>query len=338
MYNESKIVFKTYSWVIWTTSFRVSELKYKIEKQLIKLKELREKFPNDSWKNLQIKYFDLLVEAWLSNNDLEWIKKREKDARQKTSALRDLWFIDDDRRLTIIWNLLLDIVSNRKYKNDNIFWIRNDSFLYLKQFLKIEFSKNVSSDSYSSFKIKPFLALIYSLIKNNWSISREAFTYILPTIKDNKELFETLELLKKDFNVVNFLLHKIKWMENYENALSYFLVNEKNNNTFKNVFLNMKWWSYDLPYKWLYELFDSYKFDYTQDKKITIIKKITNYISKSLPNSLNKNVYYELLFGVSKKLTNKDYDENLIDFFENKSFLFSSKSSFDENFFYLVQL
>ena len=39
----NNIKFKTYSWGYGTTSFRVSELKYKIEKQLILLKELKDK-------------------------------------------------------------------------------------------------------------------------------------------------------------------------------------------------------------------------------------------------------------------------------------------------------
>ena len=43
----NNIKFKTYSWCYGTTSFRVSELKYKIEKQLILLKELKDKYKDE---------------------------------------------------------------------------------------------------------------------------------------------------------------------------------------------------------------------------------------------------------------------------------------------------
>jgi len=60
-YDKSKIKFQTYSWVVGTTSFRVSELKYKIEKQLILIENLRELYPNNDWKEIQEDYFELLV-------------------------------------------------------------------------------------------------------------------------------------------------------------------------------------------------------------------------------------------------------------------------------------
>ena len=52
------VAFKSYSWSYGTTSFRVSELKYKIERQLILLKELWNEYPDRTWQELQDIYFD----------------------------------------------------------------------------------------------------------------------------------------------------------------------------------------------------------------------------------------------------------------------------------------
>lgn len=336
-YNEDKIKFQTYSWVIWTTSFRVSELKYKIERQLIRLKELNLNFPNNDWKDIQEDYFDLLVEEWLSNWELEWIEKREKDARQKTSPLRDLWLIDNDRKITQSWNELFNILEQKNYNYDNIFWIRNDSFFYLKQLLKVEFSNNVESNSYKNFKIKPILSLIYLIINLWWSISKEIFTYILPIIENNDDLIHTTNILKNwEYNLYDILLNKIKHKENHINALNYFIENEKNDDTFQKVFLNMKWWKYDFPYKRLYFLFLKYKEVLVYSDKIKLLKEINDYISV-LPVK-NKKVYYNLLFNTSKKLVKSEFNSDLILFFENNSFIFDYTDNQDSNFFYLIHL
>ena len=108
----NNIKFKTYSWGYGTTSFRVSELKYKIEKQLILLKELKDKYPKKSWQELQLLYFEILVENGLakptSNN-------KEKDARQKTSSLKDLGLINENRDLTNIGLKLYKLNKRKKY-------------------------------------------------------------------------------------------------------------------------------------------------------------------------------------------------------------------------------
>jgi hypothetical protein len=80
--------FKTYSWAYGTTSFRVSELKFRIERQLIRLKNLYDDDPAKyNWKKLQAKYLEaLLDEDWFNSN----AKNKDdvtKYARQVTSRL-----------------------------------------------------------------------------------------------------------------------------------------------------------------------------------------------------------------------------------------------------------
>jgi len=299
-YNINKIKFQTYSWVYGTTSFRVSELKYKIEKQLLLIENLRAIYPETNWKELQNVYFKLLVEAGLSKKSA---KEVEKDARQKSSSLKDLGLITDDRKITYIGKLILETtLKHSNIKFNNIFSIRDDSYLYFKQFLKIEFSKN-SDSSYNFFHINPFLALIYSIIKLD-SISNDFFNILLPIQKNFQELRELVNNFienKGILNVTQILLDKIFSMDNYQNALSYFLENEKNDNTFKTVFLNMKGGDYDLPYKRFYELVKLYSFSDNLAKKQKALKEVVEYISNYLPSSLLKSKYYKLMFGLDKK-------------------------------------
>ena len=154
------IKFKTYSWSYGNTSFRVSELKYKIERQLIRLKELRDKYPDEDWKNLQEIYFEMLLEENLVKNSS---KDKAKEARQKTSSLVDLGLVDDERKLTEVGKKLYEINYNKKYDFNNLFFLRSDAYLYFRQLLKIKFDKN--KRYYEEFDINPFLSLIYLLLK-----------------------------------------------------------------------------------------------------------------------------------------------------------------------------
>ena len=134
-----KINFQTYTWSYGTTSFRVSKLKYKIERQLIRLKELRDIYPNENWRELQNIYFEILVEENLAKKSS---KNKTKDARQKTSPLVDLGLVDNDRRLTDAGKELYEINYNKDYNFNNLFFLRSDAYLYFKQLLKIKFDKN----------------------------------------------------------------------------------------------------------------------------------------------------------------------------------------------------
>ena len=334
-YDINKIKFQTYSWVYGTTSFRVSELKYKIEKQLLLIEDLRTQYPESDWKELQSDYFDLLVEAELSKDSAREI---EKDARQKTSSLKDLGLVTEDRKMTPIGRLILENTLDRdNIKYDNIFSLRGDSYLYFKQFLKIEFSEN-SDSSYNSFLINPFLSLIYSIIKLG-PVSNDFFNILLPIQKnfaELKSLVSNFQANSGSLNVQQILLDKISSMENYQHAKNYFLTNTKNEETFKTVFLNMKGGRYDLPYKSFYELITSYATSDTIENKLEKLKSLAEYISSSLPKSLLKTKYYKLLFGLDNKPKKDDFNEELITVFE-RSFLYRNEN-FDENFFYLVHL
>lgn len=330
-YDISKIKFQTYSWGFGTTSFRESELKYKIEKQLIILENYREDKKDIKWKDFQIEYFSHLVEDELAKSTAN---DKQKDARIKTSSLKDLGLVNKERFLQNTAIELLEIVKANTKKDTNIFGINKDNFLYLKQFLKMEFSKNIENDRYASFSIKPFIAIIYSLLMKNNKLPRSFFTYILPTIKNYDELKTILSSNIENIDINHYILNKIKYMDNYKNALECFKSESKNNDLFKekNVFMNNNGGKYDIKYLKFYNSIKKYdKSIKNNSKKLKIINEIV------YPDKTNKKIFYNFMFKLDSRPSKSKLNEDLISVFED-SLIFKYTDSFDENFFYMVQL
>lgn len=330
-YDISKIKFQTYSWGFGTTSFRESELKYKIEKQLIILENYREDKKDIKWKDFQIEYFSHLVEDELAKSTAN---DKQKDARIKTSSLKDLGLVNKERFLQNTAIELLEIVKANTKKDTNIFGINKDNFLYLKQFLKMEFSKNIENDRYASFSIKPFIAIIYSLLMKNNKLPRSFFTYILPTIKNYDELKTILSSNIENIDINHYILNKIKDMDNYKNALECFKSESKNNDLFKekNVFMNNNGGKYDIKYLKFYNSIKKYdKSIKNNSKKLKIINEIV------YPDKTNKKIFYNFMFKLDSRPSKSKLNEDLISVFED-SLILKYTDSFDENFFYMVQL
>ena len=332
MIKKDDIKFQSYSWSYGTTSFRVSELKYKIERQLIRLKELRNQYPTNEWIDIQGRYFDILVEENLSQSTAI---NKAKDARQKTSALKDLGLITEDRTLTQVGEKLYKINKKNDFNTDNIFGIKNDNFIYFKQLLKMEFSEYSNSRSYSKFKINPFLSMIYFIINLKY-ITKDEFTYLLPLVKNIDDLKDTVRNLKsnRNFNNYKIIINKIKRMQNYKNALTYFFENEHNIDTFEVITMDRKSKKNVVSYFNLYEILFKYfkeQENYSNKEKEFLIKKIVDIIDK-IP-STNRVKYYKKLLNSNKKPI-KNFD---IDFFENYTLINSiDEKTFFENIFYLI--
>ena len=136
MTNE--IGFKSYCWVIGTTSYRTDNFNMSIEKQLQLLKNFRElkKHEGKVWNSnnaFQAEYYNYLKENAFVKGDAG---RPDKDAREKTSGLRDIGLLDDERNLTEAGLELLKITESDDFASDNFLEIPKDSFLYLKQLLK----------------------------------------------------------------------------------------------------------------------------------------------------------------------------------------------------------
>ena len=166
------IRFQSYCWSLGTTSFRVKDLNFKIERQLQILKELWDENPEINWNgndSIQEEYYNKMLQKNFITGEAT---NKPKDARQKTSGLVQLGIIDDNRRISNIGQKIVNIVEQDNCQEANIFNITPDSYIYLKQLLKLQITEN-------GINIKPFAVLLYFLAELKY-LSKDEFTYILP--------------------------------------------------------------------------------------------------------------------------------------------------------------
>ncbi len=132
------IGFKSYCWAIGTTSYRTDKFNMSIEMQLSLLKEFRELPQNVGrvWTGdnaFQAEYYEFLKSRHFVKGDAP---RPDKDAREKTSGLRDIGLLDDDRNITAAGEMLIRIAQSEDFLPDNLLEIPKDSYLYFKQLLK----------------------------------------------------------------------------------------------------------------------------------------------------------------------------------------------------------
>lgn len=241
--------FKSYSWVIGTTSFRVKEVNYRIEEQLRALKELFEEFPGESWENnnkLQEAYYNKLKDKGLIVGEAP---NKAKDGRQKTSVLKELGLVTANRKITEVGSAIIDLVNQGRIHDTNDFMIDNVAMVYLKQFLKVY----VHIDD---FNIKPFVSLLYMLDKLDY-LTKDEFTYLLPLCKDKEDVINMVEYIRKyrlgSLKMESILIKFMSRMSNYKEALKYFI--SLNNVTAKEICeigMNRKSRGLDAPYYEVY--------------------------------------------------------------------------------------
>lgn len=327
--------FKTYSWSIGTTSFRVKEINCKIEKQLKLLNELFKLNPNKSWRELQETYYEMMKESGLTEGDA---KRKDKDARQKTSGLKDIGLIDQQRKITEVGKELLNIMESDRSYESNDFMIEKDSFLYLKQLLKLYIKD-------SEFCIKPFVALVYFIEKLGY-ITYQEFTYLLPICKNAEEVkLMVNEILKfkdrknEDY-IDSILIKRMHQLDNYKEAFLYFLkVNTVDEDVICNIGMNRKSRIYDKKY------FDVYK-----ALRTAVVSKLDNELKKDQINNLLKKIkklssskaaryWIKYLFGEesSNYLQIMYFDKNILNIFIEKNKEFSERR-FRTIFFNMLHL
>ena len=83
----------------------------------------------------------------------------------------DIGVLTQDRKLTEVGSKIESLLGKERTK-DNIFYIDEDSYYYLLQFLKLQINND-------GLKIKPFIALIYMLycwflVISSWSDDKNA--------------------------------------------------------------------------------------------------------------------------------------------------------------------
>ncbi len=260
--TEENIAFKSFYYSLGTTSFRMQNFNQKIEQQLDLLNQFWEKpeYSNEKWESnepVQEAYYNFIKESgFLKEGDAP---RKAKDARQKTSGMRDIGLIDDNRRLTAVGKKLLEIAKSGNFSSDNFLQIPKDSFVYFQQLLKTYIEINNDSG------VRPFILLARLLKKFNY-LSKEEFMYLFPLCinKATTEFIENKlsEFRGKDVNVGEIVTEIFMQQQNYKDALDYF-ISEKSvsEETFCTVGLNRKSKDYDRAYFPLYNAIKKVYFD-----------------------------------------------------------------------------
>lgn len=245
--STKTIQYQSFCWVIGTTSFRTAKLNLKIEEQLLLLDEFYKKNPEWKWDNfLQEKYYNFIKAKEFVYGEA---KRKDKDAREKTSGLVDIGLITDDRLITEAGRELLKIVNDGNYEKDNVFNINGDSFVYLKQLLKTGI--DVGSNT-----VRPYIILARCLTELEY-LTFDEFTYLVPMIKDKssaKEIIDSIKLYRKgEVCVEDIIYNLLMEMENYKIAFEELLSSTVDEDLVCLIGMNRKSRSYDKPYYDLYK-------------------------------------------------------------------------------------
>lgn len=249
MTNE--ISFKSYCWAIGTTSYRTDKFNMSIEMQLALLKDFRELPENKDkvWTGnnvFQAEYYEFLKSREFVKGDAP---RPDKDAREKTSGLRDVGLLDDERNLTAAGEALLEIARSEDFSSDNLLEIPKDSYLYFKQLLK-------TSNDVDGKRVRPFVVFLYVVSKVEYLTYNE-FTYLLPLCVDKKTTEKVIDCIFKSrnngLNYEDIILSVLMDMNNYQQALELLqdqvVVNEE---LICNIGINRKSAKYDKPYYQIY--------------------------------------------------------------------------------------
>ena len=320
------MAFQSYCWNLGTTSFRVQNLNYKIERQLQMLNELWSDRINITWDGItQGKYYNIMHKEGFVTGDAQ---RKDKDARQKTSGLVEIGVIDKERKITEIGYKIIEIIKNNDFESDNIFNIHKDSYIYLKQFLKMQ-------KTGTDMEVKPFIVLIY-LLSNLEYLNRDEFTYLLPLCLKNceaKDMLITIKMLREnEITIEDIIKNRMNSMKNYQEALEFMNNNDIDTlEKFAKVDMNRKSKEYSK------DLFKFYK-DLLEISQKEVNENDLNKILEFIKMQSNKNSkvakYWKDYFGYDTKVIFTDEWKEYIK--TTKIFNVKDKIEFNTEFFRIM--
>lgn len=298
---KKKLSYKSFFWSIGTTSFRMKQFNRMMEEQLRLLNEFWQIDGNDNLKwdtKTQEEYYKFMKKQSFITGDE---KKKDKNAREKTSGLVDLGLINTDRRLTDVGQKLLDISLSGDFSSDNELLIEKDSFIYLKQLLKTSYKIN-------NEHIRPFILLLYVLSKYD-TITFDEFKYILPLCIDKtstEEMIENLNNIRNnEIDIDSVIIKKFMSRDNYQEAFNYFLEEEiVTKDLIVQIGINRKSDKYDEQYYNTYNLLKEIYINKSYDKLQDFYSNI---------KSLRLSKYWVKYFfsnGSKKRVTINDLKDN----------------------------
>ena len=255
------LAYSSFFWSLGTTSFRTKEFNYSIEKQLACLDDFW-KIPensNQGWEkkymapgqadiyDIKNRYYDFMRDRGLTTGD-DSIKY--KAAREKTSGLVDLGLINENHRLTAVGRHILAISKSEDYSSDNPLLISKDSYVYLKQLLKLY----IKTDGVI---VRPFVVVLYLLSKLEY-LTYDEFTFLAPlctTAEITEQMIEDIkEIRRGEKTKEDIIIRVMMTKDNYLRAYQVLMEFEESEFIITQIGLNRKSRKYDKPYYPLYLL------------------------------------------------------------------------------------
>lgn len=318
------IKFQSYCWSLGTTSFRVKDLNFKIERQLQILKELWNENPEINWNgndSIQEEYYNKMLQKEFITGEAN---NKSKDARQKTSGLVQIGVIDDNRHISDIGQKIVDIVEKEDFKGDNIFNINKDSYIYLKQLLKLQVTDN-------GINVKPFAVLLYFLAELKY-LSKDEFTYILP-LATNREytdlMLENIRMFRDNKKTIEDIIQdKMNNMLNYKSTIQFIKENGiKDIEEFSIIDMGRKGTKYVEPmYKFFNDLYEISQREFDEEALDTIMAFIKEQTKKN--SKVAK--YWKDYLRYSPRMLTEEYLEEIK---EIPLFNFKDKKEYAIEFF-----
>ena len=318
------IKFQSYCWSLGTTSFRVKDLNFKIERQLQILKELWNENPEINWNgndSIQEEYYNKMLQKEFITGEAN---NKSKDARQKTSGLVQIGVIDDNRHISDIGQKIVDIVEKEDFKGDNIFNINKDSYIYLKQLLKLQVTDN-------GINVKPFAVLLYFLAELKY-LAKDEFTYILP-LATNREytdlMLENIRMFRDNKKTIEDVIQdKMNNMLNYKSAIQFIKENGiKDIEEFSIIDMGRKGTKYVEPmYKFFNNLYEISQREFDEEALDTIMAFIKEQTKKN--SKVAK--YWKDYLRYSPRMLTEEYLEEIK---EIPLFNFNDKKEYAIEFF-----
>lgn len=248
--------YKSYSWSLGTTSFRMADFHRKVEEQLILLDEFWNQDENIAlnWRSnaiTQARYYDFIFGKGFITGEIQGEPdKKAKTARQKTSGLVDIGLITADRRLTAVGEKLLEMSRKGDFSSDNEFQIPSDSYLYLKQMLK---TVNPTEDGV----VRPFLVTGKVLSSCGDYLSDSEFTYLLPLCvseETTEDIINQIALYRLQHKSLDdIIVETVLCRYNYPAALQFFIEADKTPENIMTIGMNRDGIRHDKCYVELYE-------------------------------------------------------------------------------------
>ena len=281
------LTYKSFYWSLGTTSFRTKNFNKKIEQQLSLLRDFWKENVGRDWDEpTQIDYYNFLHSVGFLTGDAN---NKAKDAREKTSGLVSLGFIDDSRKLTAVGTALLKLSEQNIFPVDNIFGLPADSFIYFKQLLK-------TSVKIETKFVRPFIITAY-LITQLGELSFDEFTCVLPLCIDHKSTLKAVEdiksLRKNKISIDDIIFARLMDRENYQTALKYFLqATSVTEDIVAEVGINRKSRNYDRAYFPLYNALHKFYIEKENPAATEILSAV-----KTISNT--GTLWQQYLFGKS---------------------------------------